>query len=179
MRSLCFAYTSLLNIAGFGFLFAAYWAGWLIPLFRDDNTYVVYGIVALFLVGLIDCWIKSWRLSRWEAIPLAVHHGVDKNTLLKERFDHMMSLPYWLSTEVAMLGMIGTFVGIIIAASHLDPSLLNDAASATPAMAEFLKETIASFGKSMVGASLALWLAADLYILNSRAFDIRNSEVAA
>lgn len=178
-RDLTFAYVSLLRILILGCLFAAYWAGWLLPLFLDDNTYVIYLIAVMYLIGSTSTWILSWKLSHWTSTPIATLHGVDKNQLMKERFEHLLALPTWFQNEIAMVGLIGTFVGIIIAASHLDVTALNNLSTAVPALGGLMQEAIASFGKSMAGAVFALCLTADLFLLNRRTFELRNQEVVA
>ncbi len=78
----------LLNSILAALIFAAWHAGFLMPLFHNDPTGMTYAIAALFVIGLAStartCWARTTRL---------------------------------IIDTLPMLGLLGTFVGFAIAFS--------------------------------------------------------------
>lgn len=117
-------------------LIAATLAGFVIPAFQADLSYVSYAIVAMFVYGL-------FQIFRFALID------VDKETLIK--YGHVTDINGYLTA----LGILGTAVGVLISLGGA--SVGSDASAVRDFATVVLGGTKVAFHSTIVGMVAWLW----------------------
>src|SRR5262245_3605226 len=180
---------ALVNLAGFAFLAAAWFQGWVLIAHRADGTYQSHGIFALFLVGLAICAHKVWRTSvelnkvkRFDAFKpepslalkyMAQIRGRDASSrgmaasALKLKLSSRIGPVRFIANLLVILGLIGTVVGIIMALAGVNPETSADAAAIGPMVSTLISGMSVALYTTLIGSVLNIWLMGNYQILST------------
>lgn len=150
----------IVNVSGAVALAYAYQQGFVAELFATDTTNISYGIVALFVVGLLSTFNRAIKvgvaINAWRAISVDQrlrHIARQKAAKMDIKNDHINDIAKWL----AYLGLLGTIIGFKIA---LAGSAMDDVGA--------IKNGIdVAIGTTIVGGILCLWTWINLRILDT------------
>lgn len=150
----------VLNASGAAFVGWACAEGYISILFAGEKTGIGYGIVALFLVGLVGLAQRAWKASR-ALNKLKFKQFGYSDDLIKFRIKnaYLGDVAVWLVT----LGIIGTAVGLIIAISGLALSGSNPTESINHVVSGMKTALL----NSVMGMSLGLWSEVNFRILST------------
>lgn len=127
---------SIFNFTAICTLIAVTWAGFVIPTFQADESYISYIIVGMFVYGLLQIY--------WFASGMVKDHVLD-------RFAHVSDIADYL----VMLGLLGTAIGILIALGGVEfGSSVSDLKTVTN---QLLAGTKIAFHSTIVGGFAWLW----------------------
>lgn len=180
-RSLLLLRFALLNLTAAALVLAAAAQGWLDPIIRTDTLHIVKLIVAVFVIGVIQCTNRVLKLSREldgldqgsppagtrAAAFLETIRGLDgqgratlASALRLKLATRLGAIKHTASTLV-LLGLIGTVVGFIEALAGVDPSTVGDAAAIGPMVSGLLHGMAVALYTTLVGSLLNIWLMLD------------------
>ena len=162
MRDLSFLKLTIANLTGLGLLALVFWQGWLLPLFLTDNTYAVYGMTALFAIGLYLCEKKAYQLANWGSTQFTP----------AGYFDDFLAVPTEIMENTVLLGLIGTVFGFAIAMSGVTVAQLSNHASLIATLGILFPDMAVALLKTAVGAVLAMWLGWNILFLRKKSFAI-------
>ncbi len=169
---------ALFNLIALALTGAAWLQGWITPLFSGTATWMVAGIVAVFVVGLAWCarlivdtgaeldQVKSGRLRAGSRTSrhLTALTGASKarrralEQALALKLQGRIAGPRHLAGSLVFLGLIGTVAGFMIALAGVDPSRAGDAAAVAPMVATLIDGMGLALATTLVGAVTNLWL---------------------
>lgn len=180
---------TLINLAGFALLAAAWMQGWIMVAHRADSTYQSHAIFGLFLVGLALCGHKIFRTSRelnkakrfdpFNPEPsLALRYLAqikgrtgDSRALaasaLKLKLSSRIGAVRFIANLLVLLGLIGTVVGFIMALAGVNPETSGDAAAIAPMVSTLIQGMSVALYTTLIGAVLNIWLMINFQILTT------------
>jgi hypothetical protein len=182
----------LINLTGFGLLFAAWMQGWIAQILAADDTHICKLIFCLFLVGLAWSGQKVWLLSRelnaLQAGPgsgpskvadfmraIAGRGGHTRAALaatLRLKLAHRIAPIRQIASMLVLLGLIGTIIGFVIALSGVNQEAVSDPSAIGPMVATLLHGMAMALFKTLVGSVLNLWLMVDYRLLEGGAVHV-------
>jgi hypothetical protein len=123
MKHLLILQLAIVNLVGAAGIVAAW--PYVVMVFKADTSRISFAIVALFLFGLVSCFIRAVKVSQMldkaklklEPEDLLLFRYKSRKAGAKN--DHLSKIATWL----AMLGMFGTVVGLITMALSLKGNL--------------------------------------------------------
>ncbi len=128
----------------------AYFAGYLLQVFERDVSHIGLIIVAVFLVGIVSVFVRSYKITKAKN-ELDAGQPVDKLKAFKMPAKNLHI--YKIAEYLATLGLIGNALGFFIALSGAsgDPSQMSEALIAGMSVA---------FGATLVGSitGLLMWI---------------------
>ncbi len=183
---LLFRFT-LINLAGFALLGAAWLQGWIDGAHHADSTYLSNALFGLFLVGLAICGAKVWRTSRelnkakrfdpFNPEPsLALKYvsqvrgragesGSLAASTLELKLSSRIAVVRFIANLLVLLGLIGTVVGFIMALSGVDPQTSGDAAAIAPMVSTLIQGMSVALYTTLIGAVLNICLMVNYQLL--------------
>ena len=182
----------LINLTGFGLLFAAWMQGWIAQILAADDTHICKLIFCLFLVGLVWSGQKVWLLSRelnaLQCGPggaptkvadfmtaIAGRSGHTRSALaatLRLKLAHRIAPIRQIASMLVLLGLIGTIIGFVIALSGVNQDAVTDPGAIGPMVATLLHGMAMALFKTLVGSVLNLWLMVDYRLLEGGAVHV-------
>ena len=182
----------LINLTGFGLLFAAWMQGWIAQILAADDTNICKLIFALFMVGLVWSGQKVWLLSRElntlqrgpsgepskVADFMTAIAGKDGHTrtalgaTLRLKLAHRIAPIRQIASMLVLLGLIGTIIGFVIALSGVNQDAVADPSAIGPMVATLLHGMAMALFKTLVGSVLNLWLMVDYRLLEGGAVHV-------
>lgn len=182
----------LINLTGFGLLFAAWMQGWIAQILAADDTHICKLIFCLFLVGLLWSGQKVWLLSRElnslqsgpGAGPSKVadfmtgisgrsgHTRLALASTLRLKLAHRIAPIRQIASMLVLLGLIGTIIGFVIALSGVNQDAVSDPTAIGPMVATLLHGMAMALFKTLVGSVLNLWLMVDYRLLEGGAVHV-------
>lgn len=138
---------ALLNVAFLAGLVWAFHAGYVVPVFVGDVTYISYGIAALFAVGMSSvCW-RAWRVGgAIDMLKAGTARAYVERRAAKmfAKNEHVADIVNWLF----LLGLLGTVVGLYMGIGAMSKDN-------TAGILEGMRVAI---GTTIVGTILGFWL---------------------
>lgn len=189
---------TLLNLAAFALVAAAWMQGWIETILQADGTRLTLVIVATFLAGLTYCAFKVWRITRelncvrnydpceesWAAHYLAEVSGRRSGSRAITGSAFRLRITGWIApvrhfaNSLVLLGLIGTVLGFVIALSGVDPEAVSDVSAISSIVSTLLAGMSVALYTTLVGAILNLWLMVNYHMLAAAALDLMISLVA-
>lgn len=151
----------LWNIFGAALLFAAHVNGLVGPLLDADQTHLTKAIGVLFLAGVVLCGVKLATVRRAE-------YGGDPDSAAALASADI-ALVRVIANTLLRLGLIGTVLGFIIAASAIDPSAAGSVDTVGPLVTGLLAGMGTALPTTLVGAIGNAWLLVCYHILMGEA----------
>lgn len=125
----------VMQIVGVAVFIAAFLQGWPQQIYAMDQTGVINAIMLMFFIGLIN-----------------LHSGT-------------VIAASKCSDFCVRLGLFGTVVGLVIAFSEVDASVVGDAQQAGKLAAEFLKGLGVALSTTIAGWVCSLWIDATAFLM--------------
>ena len=113
-------------------------AGFVLPVFADDATYLTHGITALFLAG-----VAMAAAGRWNDVRRC------------GRF-------------LVAFGLLGTVIGFRIALSGVSPEAAGDAGAIQPMVASLIAGMGTALSTTIAGLIGSLWLRLTVWLIEPR-----------
>lgn len=158
MRNLLIYRLTVFNTCAAAATFYAWQLGYVDQVFAGDVSHISYGIVALFVTGLISTFIRGVKVSK------ALNGGTaDKKLLVKQA--HLFDISEWL----VLLGLAGNVIGFLIAFHSIDSSSLNSAAGMQKIGIQVLAGLGVAFYSTLAGTICALWTSVNYRMLDTAA----------
>lgn len=134
------------NFAGFAAFAVAVRHGLLDAMLRNDSTYLSVGIMILcFCTLTYAMWLASRR-------------GADKLHVSRDRQHHSgIEWIYTWSTVMALMGLMGTVIGFILALQDVDHTAMTSAQSAGRMVATMIGGLGVALWTTAIGLAGALW----------------------
>ena len=194
---LIFRFT-VVNIAAFALLAAAYFQGWVDMVARSDESYISGGIFIVFLFGWGISVAKAWRINNelnklengqpiagsWAANYLDDIRARDAAARDIVATSLRLTLANWISgvrnvaVSLVLLGLIGTVIGFIIALAGVDPRMAASAGSVVPMVAQLISGMSVALYATLIGSIHNVWLTMNYHMLNSGAVQLIAAVVA-
>lgn len=188
---------SIVNLAAFALLGAAYYQGWVDQIVLSDTSFISPGIFIVFLGGLGIAAGRVWRLNTemngmesgqpapgsWAARYLAAIKGRSEGarailgSSLRLTMASSISPVRHVAVSLVLLGLIGTVIGFIISLAGVDPRMTGEASSIAPMVARLIGGMSVALYTTLVGSILNVWLMANYQILNGGAVRLLTSIV--
>lgn len=153
----------VLNILLFSLAGVAVWTGLALPLYREDASYITWGITALFLVGWWGTARETWRVSRMlnaqKREGAKAGSAADRDKVLS-KIEWLHKIEDWL----VRLGLLGTIIGFYMA---LPEGITPDLKGAQSAIAGLMAGMKTAITTTILGSVLALWQDVQLRMLNT------------
>ncbi len=135
--------------------------GWLTMVAAADPTGISWGIVALFLLSGAGTAVQAWKLNR-------ERNGTGKPTNPTVRGGKLKRIER-AGESMALLGLIGTIVGFIIAFATSDPAALLNATEVGSGVATMMKGMGVALYTTLTGAVLGGWTGENYHMLKEQA----------
>lgn len=137
---------AIVNMAGLSALVVAIRHGFLEAMLKNDPTYLSVGImIVCFFTLMYAMWLAS--------------HGT-RRSLGEEVWDSRMSGIEWIytwSTVMALMGLMGTVIGFILALQEVDQTAMTSAQSAGRMVATMIGGLGVALWTTLVGLAGAMW----------------------
>lgn len=159
LRNLLVYRLILLNAAGGAFVTWAYLQGYIATLFAGETTGIGYGIVALFVVGLVALAQRAYKVSM--ALNSLKGGVVVDGSKFTAKNAYIGDIAVWLVT----MGLLGNIVGFAVAIEGLDLTGGTDAA--LQAIGQMLSGMKVAFYTTLIGTALGLWTDINFRILTT------------
>lgn len=176
---------ALVNIIGFSLVGAAHMLGYIEAVLAADQTRLSVVIAAVFLAGLVVCAGRVVQTGRElnltrEFDPSEASFAasyVEKTTdmagtsralfagNLRLKLSHRITIVRNISSNLVVLGLVGTVIGFIIALSGVDPDRASDFASISPMVSTLINGMSTALYTTLVGAVLSIWLMINYHLL--------------
>lgn len=191
-------YFSVVNIAAFALLTAAYFQGWIETIVDADGSGLSVAIFVVFLAGLGVCGHKIWAIScelncvrnfdpcrkSWATTYLKEVAGRGSGSraitasALRVKIGNRIVVVRHVANSLVLLGLIGTVLGFIIALSGVDPVKAQDVHAVTPMVANLIRGMSVALYTTLVGSVLNLWLSVNYRLLAGGAATLATELVA-
>jgi len=178
---------ALVNVIGFALLGAAYFQGWIDIIRAGDPTQQCTAIGGVFLVGLVLCANRIWRVSHelnqiYEPEPkpesrvgqyLSLIRGLNGDSrailaaTMRAKLTARIGVVRHIANILVTLGLLGTVVGFIISLSGVKPDVAADINSVGPMVSTLIVGMSVALYTTLVGAVLNIWLMANYQILST------------
>lgn len=189
---------TLLNMAAFALVAAAWMQGWIEIMLNADGTRLTLVIMATFLAGLVYCASKVWRITRelqcvrnynpseesWAGHYMAEVSGRRSGSRAITGSAFRLRIAGWIApvrnfaNSLVLLGLIGTVLGFVIALSGVDPEAVSDVSAISSIVSTLLAGMSVALYTTLVGAILNLWLMVNYHMLAAGAQDLVVSLIA-
>ncbi len=176
---------SLINLAGFALLAAAWLQGWVDAILAADNTGLIYIIAATFLGGQVLAGLKVFQTSRElnharefdppqgskaaRYLELISGRGADSRAIcastLKMKLAGRVTVVRNIGNSLVVLGLIGTVIGFIIALSGVNPETVSDVKAIGPMVSTLIQGMSVALYTTLVGSVLNIWLMINYHLL--------------
>jgi MotA/TolQ/ExbB proton channel family len=197
-RYLLALHFSIVNLAAFALLGAAYFQGWLGRIVEADVSGLSVAIFVVFLAGLAVCGHKVWtigcelncvrnfdpcRRSSATTYLKEVAGGESGSraisaSALRVKIGNWIVVVRHMANSLVLLGLIGTVLGFIIALSGVDPATAQDVRAITPMVTDLIRGMSVALYTTLVGSVLNLWLTVNYRILAGGAAKLATELVA-
>ena len=178
---------ALINLAGFSLLAVAQLHGFVEIIRAGDPTRLSTVIAGIFIIGLILCGVRIWRVScelndvRVDAprpdskvaqyLTLIRAAGSESRaiaaTSLRLKLVSRIVVVRHIASTLVILGLLGTVVGFIISLGGVRAEVASDASAVTPMITTLIKGMSIALGNTLVGGVLNVWLTANYHVLAS------------
>lgn len=155
----------IFNFGGACIVAAAWWVGYVDMLMHADAAHMTKIIAALFLVGLTSTFRQAWKVDK--ARKAQFWKGPASRKRAHETLSCGAAHLRDVYTALFILGIIGNAVGFLIAFSGVSMASMGSADGMQAAGVKLLSGAGTAFGATIVGLSLALWMSANLRILQT------------
>ena len=135
--------------------------GWLTMVAAADPTGISWGIVALFALTGVGTSIQAWKINREK-------DGKSQPTDPKVREGKLKRIER-AGDSMALLGLIGTIVGFIIAFATSNPAALLSATEVGTGVAVMMKGMGVALYTTLTGAVLGGWTGENYHMLKEQA----------
>ncbi len=152
----------ILNFLGLAALSWAWNGGFVGMVFAADSSGICYAIAVLFALGMASVFHRSLKVSH-ALNDIKQSSGRYRSKVNGAKFsakgDHIGDIAQWL----AMLGLIGTIVGFIMALHGLD----TDALDPEKLIGQLIEGMGVAFYTTLAGSGAGLWLELNNRILRT------------
>ena len=155
LRNLLIYRIAIFNACGGVMLGWAWQRGYVESAFAGDVSHLTYAIAALFLVGLISCFIRAGKIStQLNIVKQGKYVGRVNGPKTLEKIAHLSDIANWLIT----LGLLGTVIGFAIALSGVDQNGLASASGVQQAASKLMEGMRVAFTTTLAGGFLGMWI---------------------
>lgn len=178
---------ALVNLVGAALTAALYFQGWIDVINAGDPTHQCAMIAAVFLVGLVVCTMRIWRVSQElnevsTAVPaprsragqyLALIRGRSGESrsmlasVLRTKLMARMTAVRNIAGTLVLLGLVGTVIGFIMSLSGVRPEVASDAKAIAPMVTDLITGMSVALYTTLVGGVLNIWLMVNYHVLAS------------
>lgn len=155
----------IVNAVGAVLLAYAWQKGWVTTLFDGDSTGLCYAMTGLFLIFLVSLSIRATKVSG--LLNRSKKAGFTPRYVNKAKFmakqTHLGAIPNW----IALLGLIGTVVGIAMALLAVDPEAMASTDGMRTAIGGLIEGIQIALYTTIVGSVLGLWASINWQILRT------------
>lgn len=155
----CLIQTVFFNLTGFLLLGWAWANGWIQYAIESDPTMISLIIYGVWFVGILLMIYKSFNLDRmiWRMKQGNLSYEKTPHSL-REHFTSKSKVFRDLAYTCAMLGLIGTVTGFIIAFFGISPEMLTNLDNMIQVVGQMLAGMSVAFFTTLTGSVAALWL---------------------
>jgi hypothetical protein len=121
-----------------------------------EENVVMPAVIAVFLYGIIACFISRWRIDR------ATSDNLESVLVRSEHLDQV-------TKALFIIAVIGTAVGIRIAFGSIGSDSMATPEGARAASANLLSGAGIAYGSSLAGLTAALWTLINVQIVKTAA----------
>jgi hypothetical protein len=140
----------IFNVLGIAIVIWAYLAGYVTLILERDATGVVYGIIALGVVGIISTLSRGWKIStKINNLKAGKYVDILKAKKMPHKNEHIHDIAGW----ALLVGIFGNTLGFIMALASKD-TLLAGASTA--------------FASTTVGILVALWIEGNFRMIKTQ-----------
>lgn len=174
----------LFNIACFGLLGWAWFAGWPQMVLENDSSHITWAIGALFAMGW--CWCacrvaefthhlnqlaagRGYWLERWRGAKAGPQRTAGLRESIQISLANKIAPVRQMANVLVILGLIGTVVGFIMATQALDMGAVGDTQAAAAMLGDLMAGMGVALYTTLCGAVASVWLMTCYRILQGAA----------
>lgn len=174
----------VLNASWIAFMAFAYTKGWITTIIMSDPSFITHTILAVTGIGLVIAAGKTLSLNRMckqistgrqQYLQKLAQYGElsrpDIKEALKLRLTGRLAILRYIATILFTMGIIGTFVGLIMGTHSITPEIVSSATSAQTAVALMISGMGVALFTTLTGAVTGVWIGMNVYILTQAARD--------
>lgn len=178
---------ALINLVGLSLLVVAQLHGFVEIIRAGDPTRLSIVIAGIFVVGLVLCAVRIWRVSCELNEVRAEMPRPDSKvaqylnlvraasgesraivaTSLRLKLVSRIVVVRHIASTLVIMGLLGTVVGFIISLGGVRAEVASDASAVTPMITTLIKGMSIALGNTLVGGVLNVWLTANYHVLAS------------
>lgn len=139
----------VINLCAMAGLVYAWQLGLVQMVYAADTSYICYAITVLFFAGLFSVFQRAWKVSRAMNSAKSGTPEAVNGTKFIAKGDHIADVAQWL----AVLGLVGTIVGFIMALNGISADMEPKAL-----IGQLISGMAVAFYTTLAGAVTGLWL---------------------